>query len=60
VRNPTVTARAFASMTREKLSPDAAQAFSAVTESYLALRFGGRAAATVQAELRALRDSLRA
>jgi transglutaminase-like putative cysteine protease len=60
VRNPTVTARAFASMTREKLAPDAAQAFCAVTESYLALRFGGRAAATVQAELRALRDSLRA
>ena len=60
VREPATTARGFASLAREKLSPSAARSFAALTESYLAERFGGRRSATVQAELRALRDSLRA
>jgi hypothetical protein len=60
VRGPATTARAFASLAGEKLSPSASRSFAALTESYLAERFGGRPAATVQAELRALRDSLRA
>jgi transglutaminase-like putative cysteine protease len=60
VRDPATTARAFASIAREKLSPSAAQSFAVLTESYLAERFGGRPVGAVQAELRTLRDSLRA
>ena len=59
VRDTATTARAFASLARDKLSPPAARTFAAITESYLAERFGGHPAATVEAELRALRDSLR-
>jgi transglutaminase-like putative cysteine protease len=59
VRDPSTTARGFASLAREALSPPAARVFSAITEAYLAERFGGRPATTAQAELRALRDSLR-
>jgi transglutaminase-like putative cysteine protease len=59
VRDPSTTARAFVSLAREKLSPSAAQIFAALTESYLAERFGGRSSAMVHTELRALRDSLR-
>jgi hypothetical protein len=60
VRNRTTTARAFASLAREALSPSAARDFAALTESYLSERFGGRPSVTGQAKLRALRDSLRA
>ncbi len=59
VRDSATTARAFASLAREKLSPPAARTFAAITESYLAERFGGHPTATLEAELRALRDSLR-
>ena len=59
VRDSATTARAFASLAREKLSPAAARTFAAITESYLAERFGGHPTATLEAELRALRDSLR-
>ena len=59
VRDPATTARAFASAAREKLPPSAARTFVALTESYLAERFGDRPSPSVQAELRALRDSLR-
>jgi len=59
VRDSATTARTFASLARQKLSPAAARNFTAITESYLAERFGGHPAATIQAELRALRDSLR-
>jgi len=59
VRAPATTARAFAWFAQEKLSPPAARSFAALTESYLAERFGGRLSATVHEELRALRDSLR-
>ena len=59
VREPATTARAFATLARERLSPPAARSFAAITEFYLAERFGGHPAATIEAELRALRDSLR-
>jgi hypothetical protein len=59
VRDPATTARAFASLAGEKLSPAAARSFAALTELYLAERFGGRLSPAVQAELRAFRDSLR-
>ena len=58
-RDSATTARAFASLVREKLSPPAARSFATITESYLAERFGGHPAAAVREELRALRDSLR-
>jgi hypothetical protein len=59
VREPSTTARAFASRAQEKLPPAAARSFAALTESYLSERFGGRPSPSVQEELRALRDSLR-
>ena len=58
-RDPATTARAFVSLARQKLSPTAAGSFAAITESYLAERFGGHPTATVETELRALRNSLR-
>jgi hypothetical protein len=59
VRDPVTTARSFASLAKEKLSPTAARSFAALTEFYLAERFGGHLSPAVQAELRAFRDSLR-
>ena len=59
VRGPAVPARGFAALVAERL-PAAGRAFSALTEAYLAERFGGRPAAGAEAALRALRDSLRA
>jgi hypothetical protein len=59
VRDPATTARAFAATVAERLSPAAARSFAALTEFYLAERFGGRLSPAVQAELRAFRDSLR-
>ncbi|HTF32774.1 MAG TPA: DUF3488 and transglutaminase-like domain-containing protein [Myxococcota bacterium] len=58
------TARGFASAAAKALSPAAGAAFAALTERYLAERFGGRApeglGGGADACLRALRDSLRA
>jgi transglutaminase-like putative cysteine protease len=59
VRDPATTARAFASLAGEKLSPATARTFAALTEAYLSERFSGRPSATGEAKLRALRDSLR-
>ena len=59
VRGPALPARPFAALVAERL-PAAGGPFAALTEAYLAERFGGRAAGAGQAELRALRDSLRA
>jgi len=62
VRGPAETARNFARAAAEVLSPAGGAALAALTERYLAERFGGRAAAGMagqaRAELRALRDSL--
>jgi len=62
VRGPADTARNFAGAAAKVLSPAGAAAFAAITERYLAERFGGRAAAGLAgqagAELQALRDSL--
>jgi hypothetical protein len=62
VRRRVDTARSFASAVAKTLPPAAAEAFEALTERYLAERFGGRAAAGLggqaAADLRALRDSL--
>jgi protein-glutamine gamma-glutamyltransferase len=64
VRSPADTARSFASAAATALSPAGALAFAALTERYLAERFGGRAAEGLRgragANLQALRDSLRA
>ena len=64
VRSPADTARSFASLAATVLSPAGAAAFAALTERYLAERFGGRVAEGVGgqagANLRALRDSLKA
>jgi hypothetical protein len=62
VRGPADTARNFASAASKVLSPAGGAAFGALTERYLAERFGGRAATGMAgqagAELRTLRDSL--
>jgi transglutaminase-like putative cysteine protease len=60
VRAPATPARAFASTAARVLPPPAADAFAALTEAYLAERFGGRHDAGGAEELRLLRDSLRA
>ena len=55
------TAREFARRAAERLAVEPAAAFAALTEVYLAERFGGRAAAGAgSAALVRLRDSLRA
>jgi hypothetical protein len=58
VREPAASARAFAQRVAEEI-PQAASAFSALTESYLAIRFGGRDTSNADEELGQLRDSLR-
>lgn len=60
LRPLTRTPRAFAREVAGRLSPAGAAAFSVLTEAYLVERYGGRAAPAGEAELRALRDSLRA
>jgi len=64
VRRPADTARGFAAVVAETVSPDAAAAFAALTERYLAERFGGQGAeglgGPAGACLRVLRVSLRA
>jgi len=63
VRSPADTARSFARAVAKALSPAGAAAFAALTERYLAERFGGRApeglGGRAGAYLRTLRDSLR-
>jgi transglutaminase-like putative cysteine protease len=64
VRGPADTARGFASAAAKVLSPAGGAAFAALTERYLAERFGGRPPEGLGGQpgacLRALRDSLRA
>jgi hypothetical protein len=60
-RGAAATARAHAAALAPALGPTAGEAFTRVTELYLAERFGGRAAPVeAAAALQALRDSLRA
>jgi len=59
VRTPTLGARDFARASSAELSEPAAAAFSRLTESYLAERFGGRAPADPATDLRDLRQALR-
>lgn len=59
VRSPSATARAFAEDVASALPPEAAQAFRALTEQYLADRFSGAPAAGGAQALARLRDSLR-
>ena len=59
-REAALPARDFARRAAASLPEPAARAFAALTERYLAERFGGEAAAPGGAELRLLRDSLRA
>ncbi len=54
------TARGFARAVSEHVPPAAAQAFAAITDAYLAQRFGGARPLPAGPELRRLRDSLRA
>ncbi|MCZ6785265.1 MAG: DUF3488 and transglutaminase-like domain-containing protein [Proteobacteria bacterium] len=56
-REPVSTARAFAARAAADLPPAAAGAFSRLTESYLAERFGRAPASAGEAELRILRES---
>jgi transglutaminase-like putative cysteine protease len=60
VRDGSATARAFAARAAGSLHPAAARAFAALTESYLAERFGGHAGHDEVAQLKALREALRA
>jgi transglutaminase-like putative cysteine protease len=59
VREPATTARAFAELVAHERPGAAAAAFRALTESYLAERFGALAPRAGAAELAALRRSLR-
>jgi hypothetical protein len=58
VRAPSLPARTFARQVAEALPGPAAVAFAALTEAYLAERFGGRVAEDGPDALRSLRDSL--
>jgi hypothetical protein len=58
VRTPTLGARDFARASSTELPGPAAAAFSRLTESYLAERFGGRAPADPATDLRDLRLAL--
>jgi transglutaminase-like putative cysteine protease len=59
IRKPAVGARDFARSSSEELPERAAAAFSRLTESYLRERFGGRAPANPEIDLRDLRRALR-
>jgi transglutaminase-like putative cysteine protease len=59
-RDPATSARAFARQAAQALPPPAGRAFAALTEAYLAERFGGHAADGTREELAALRAALRA
>jgi hypothetical protein len=58
-RAPETPARAFAREAEGALPPPAARAFAALTEAYLAERFGGLPARDAGAQLAALRAGLR-
>jgi len=58
-RSEAQTARDFARALAEQLPPTAASAFGAITETYLAERFGNASPTPAGPELRLLRDSLR-
>jgi transglutaminase-like putative cysteine protease len=60
VRAPAATARGFAREVTARVSPRAADAFHALTEGYLAERFGGAAPREAERHLAALRAALRA
>jgi transglutaminase-like putative cysteine protease len=60
LRGEAETARGFASAVGDRIPPAAAQAFRAITDDYLAQRFGSVPTNADHAELRVLRDSLRA
>lgn len=57
--SPTRTPRVFAREVAHALGPAGAAAFAAITEAYLAERYGGRPPRPASNELRVLRDSLR-
>jgi len=59
VRTPTLGARDFARASSTELPEPAAAAFSRLTESYLAERFGGRAPADPATDLHDLHQALR-
>ncbi|MCL4686562.1 transglutaminase-like domain-containing protein [Myxococcota bacterium] len=59
VRPAALPAREFAREVSRTVPPAASAAFWALTESYLAERFGSRPAPSRRAELRTLRDTLR-
>jgi len=59
VREPAAGARDFARASSEEIPERAAAAFSRLTESYLTERFGGRAPANPEVDLRDLRQALR-
>jgi hypothetical protein len=59
LRGPSTPARDFASLVRTRVPGPAADAFDALTESYLAERFGARPAVDDRAALRALAAGLR-
>jgi len=59
VRAPAVPAREFAREAARAVPPAAAAAFWALTEAYLAERFGGHRPGAPRAALRTLRDTLR-
>jgi transglutaminase-like putative cysteine protease len=59
VRAPATPARAFAAQVRTRVPPQTARAFSALTEAYLAARFGGRPERDASAWLRTMRRGLR-
>jgi transglutaminase-like putative cysteine protease len=58
-RSPAVSARAFAREVGARIPADGARAFAALTEAYLAERFGSARAPSGARELAALRASLR-
>ena len=59
-REPCATARDFAQRASAGLPPAAGVAFGALTECYLSERFGDRPTPAAAAELRRMRDALRA
>jgi hypothetical protein len=58
-RAPATSARAFASEVAARIPADGARAFRALTDAYLAERFGAASARSGARELAALRESLR-
>jgi transglutaminase-like putative cysteine protease len=59
VRAPATPPRAFATRVAARVPPQTARAFSALTDAYLAARFGGRPERDATAWLRSMRRGLR-